>query len=127
MPSTICKTTAGTVQTMAAWADGDEAAAAAADIVLNSSIRDIMVPDYIRDTGAIDFTQAKVDINTGRLQLSRAEMFLVYLADNISYGPAGVHLLDLRMLWSLDDRNVMAVIDAITRHLAHTDVAAVGA
>jgi hypothetical protein len=113
---------AGVDDAMRAWALGDYGFQAAVEIVLNTHLRQKMVPRYVSwahyEVLAVpDFEALAKDFEDGDAYLSTSELFVFRLAANIAYGPtpeAGGAPVDLRGLFSLSDVNRDAVLTAIS-------------
>jgi len=105
-----------------AWARDDRGFMAAAMILLDSRLREKMLPTYLdwspyRLSAHPDWDALADAVDAGETHLSSSEHLLLRLAANLAHGSTGAGL-NLSRLWSLDRQHRTAVLNALNHNLA---------
>jgi hypothetical protein len=116
-------TTAQVDAAIRAWAKGDYASQASAEIIINTTVRDDVVENYLdwdedRTMARPNLRKLLKDEESGKVHLSTSAYFLVTLAANV-HGGTTAAATDLTGLWHLDMTNRRAVLDALSPNLLY--------
>ena len=105
------------------WAKGDHGLEAAVEITLTSIIRRYFIDHTGTATSWVEWSPTRHNARPRWSDVlavggqSSGERFLLSLCENIAHGPEDSPNLNLGGLWSLDQGNAGAVLDALNRHL----------